>query len=169
MHVAAEVEVAQVVLGAARIVAVARGTTDGAFLTRALDVLDRAEPAYLFLCATAAVAVLIRGFGEITSWTNLLGATTSYGTSLKPIHDVGYRMSRTVCGGDGFGWQWTDRTKHEAGGTFVEAEPQHDRFSFTEMLVLIGLVIVGFSFDHDPTAPVPDDDHAHPAPAVKED
>jgi two-component system, NtrC family, sensor kinase len=58
-----------VVLGAARIVAIARGAVDGAFLSRALDFLDRAEPAYLFLCAVAAVVVLIRAFGEITSLT----------------------------------------------------------------------------------------------------
>jgi|KBSSwiStaDraftv2_1062776.scaffolds.fasta_scaffold03307_2 PAS domain S-box-containing protein len=58
-----------VVLGAARIVAIARGASDGPFLSRALDLLDRAEPAYLFLCAAAAVAVLIRAFGEISSLT----------------------------------------------------------------------------------------------------
>ena len=58
-----------VVLGAARIVAIARGAIDGPFLSRALDFLDRAEPAYLFLCAAAAVVVLIRAFGEITSLT----------------------------------------------------------------------------------------------------
>src|SRR5262245_39468944 len=57
------------VLGAARIVAIARGQAEGAFLSRALDVLDRAEPAYLFLCAAAAVVVLIRAFGEISSLT----------------------------------------------------------------------------------------------------
>jgi hypothetical protein len=49
-----------VVLGAGRIVAIARGSIDGAFLSRALDFLDRAEPAYLFLCAVTAVIVLIR-------------------------------------------------------------------------------------------------------------
>src|SRR6516162_1954651 len=58
-----------VVLGAARIVAIARGAADGAFLSRALDLLDRAEPAYLCLCAVAAVVVLVRAFGEITSLT----------------------------------------------------------------------------------------------------
>jgi signal transduction histidine kinase len=58
-----------VVLGAGRIVAIARGSIDGPFLSRALDFLDRAEPAYLFLCAVAAVVVLIRAFGEITSLT----------------------------------------------------------------------------------------------------
>lgn len=57
------------VLGAARIVAVARGAADGALLSRALSVLDRAEPIYLFLCAVAATAVLMRSFGEITSLT----------------------------------------------------------------------------------------------------
>jgi PAS domain S-box-containing protein len=56
-------------LGAARIVAIMRGASDGAFLSRALDVLDRAEPVYLFLCAVAAVLVLTRAFSEITSLT----------------------------------------------------------------------------------------------------
>ena len=58
-----------IVLGVARFLAIARGAADGAFLSRALDLLDRVEPAYLFLCAAAAVAVLIRAFGEITSLT----------------------------------------------------------------------------------------------------
>jgi two-component system, NtrC family, sensor kinase len=56
-------------LGAARIVAIARGASDGAFLSRALDALDRAEPVYLFLCAVAAVIVLTRAFRQITSLT----------------------------------------------------------------------------------------------------
>ena len=58
-----------VVLGVARIVAIARGSSEGVFLSHALDLLDRAEPAYLFFCVAAAVAVLIRAFGEITSLT----------------------------------------------------------------------------------------------------
>ncbi len=56
-------------LGAARIFAVTRGGDDGPLLSRVLDVLDRAEPLYLFLCAAAAVFVLARAFGEITSLT----------------------------------------------------------------------------------------------------
>ncbi len=39
------------VLGAARIVVVARGASDGAFFSRALNLLDRAEHVYLFVCA----------------------------------------------------------------------------------------------------------------------
>src|SRR4051794_9544886 len=57
------------VLGAGRIVVVARGASDGAFFSRALAALDRSEPVYLFLCAIAAVAALTRAFGEITSLT----------------------------------------------------------------------------------------------------
>jgi PAS domain S-box-containing protein len=57
------------VLGAARIVTVARSAADGAFFSRALSVIDRAESVYLCLCAAAAVAVLTRAFGEITSLT----------------------------------------------------------------------------------------------------
>jgi len=58
-----------VILGAARIIAIARGAVEGPFLSRALDFLDRAEPAYLFFCAVAAIIVLIRAFGEISSLT----------------------------------------------------------------------------------------------------
>jgi PAS domain S-box-containing protein len=53
----------------ARIIVVARGSRNGALLSQSLDLLDRAEPAYLFACATAAVIVLARAFGEITSLT----------------------------------------------------------------------------------------------------
>ncbi len=57
------------VLGASRIIAVARGTSNGEMLSRTLDVLDRFEPVYLLVCAIAAVVVLAKGFGEITSLT----------------------------------------------------------------------------------------------------
>ncbi len=56
-------------LGAGRIVAVARGASNGEVLSRTLDVLDRFEPVYLLVCAIAAVVVLAKGFGEITSLT----------------------------------------------------------------------------------------------------
>ncbi|MEO8071461.1 MAG: ATP-binding protein, partial [Acidobacteriota bacterium] len=56
-------------LGVARIVAVARGASNGPLLSKTLDILDRAEPVYLFLCGAAAVVVLMRAFGEITSLT----------------------------------------------------------------------------------------------------
>ena len=52
-----------------RIVIVAGGREDGALLSRAVDLLDRVEPAYLFGCAAAAIVVLVRAFGEITSLT----------------------------------------------------------------------------------------------------
>ena len=57
------------VLAGARIVAVAHGVNDGAMLSRALNVLDRAEPIYLSICVVAGLAVLARAFGEITSLT----------------------------------------------------------------------------------------------------
>ena len=57
------------VLGASRMAAVARGAADGPLLSRSLDTLDRFEPVYLLVCAVAAVVVLARGFGEITSLT----------------------------------------------------------------------------------------------------
>jgi PAS domain S-box-containing protein len=59
-----------VMLGAARVIAVVRGVgADGRAFSRSLDLLDRAEPVYLLLCAVFAVMVLARAFGEITSLT----------------------------------------------------------------------------------------------------
>src|SRR5471030_645336 len=60
------------VLGAARVIAVTResqGSLSGPLFSRVLDVIDSAEPIYLFVYATAALAVLIRAFREITSVT----------------------------------------------------------------------------------------------------
>jgi hypothetical protein len=56
-------------LGAGRIVAVARASSDGPLFSRAIDLLDRAEPVYLFFCGTAALVVLVRAFRQITSLT----------------------------------------------------------------------------------------------------
>ena len=56
-------------LGAGRIVAVARGSSDGPLFSRAIDLLDRAEPVYLFVCGMAALVVLLRAFRQITSLT----------------------------------------------------------------------------------------------------
>ena len=56
-------------LGAARVIVVTRGATDGQAFSRAIDVLDRADHVYLFSCAMAALAVLVRAFGQITSET----------------------------------------------------------------------------------------------------
>jgi two-component system NtrC family sensor kinase len=60
------------VLGAARVIAVARasqGSLSGPLFSRVLEVLDRSEPIYLFVCAVAALAVLVRGFQTINSVT----------------------------------------------------------------------------------------------------
>src|SRR4051812_42917803 len=60
------------VLGAARIVAVARasqGSLSGALFSRVVDWVDRCEPAYLLVCAVASLAVLTRAFRDITSLT----------------------------------------------------------------------------------------------------
>jgi PAS domain S-box-containing protein len=59
-----------IILIAARILIVAGGEDDGALLSRAVDVLDRVEPVYLFACAAAAIVVLTRAFSEITSLTS---------------------------------------------------------------------------------------------------
>jgi PAS domain S-box-containing protein len=59
-------------LGAARVVAVARGsrgTMSGPLFSQAIDLLNRAEPAYLFAYAVAALVVLARAFRQITSVT----------------------------------------------------------------------------------------------------
>jgi two-component system NtrC family sensor kinase len=59
-------------LGAARVIAVSRasqGSLSGPLLSRVLELLDRSEPAYLFVYGAAAIAVLVRAFREITSVT----------------------------------------------------------------------------------------------------
>jgi two-component system, NtrC family, sensor kinase len=59
-------------LAAARIVTVARGSDgslSGPLFSRAIELLDRAEPIYLFVCAAAALAALVRAFQQITSVT----------------------------------------------------------------------------------------------------
>src|SRR3954463_1695841 len=60
------------VLGAARIVAVARasqGSLSGPLFSHVLDWVDRCEPAYLLVCAVASLAVLTRAFRDIPSLT----------------------------------------------------------------------------------------------------
>ena len=57
------------VLIGSRVAAVARGTTDGRFLSAALAFLDRAEPLYLLACVIGAVLVVARAFGEIRALT----------------------------------------------------------------------------------------------------
>jgi two-component system NtrC family sensor kinase len=58
-----------VVLGASRIVLVARGASDGAMFSRAIDLIERGEHIYLFVAAVAALWVLIKAFRQITSET----------------------------------------------------------------------------------------------------
>ena len=59
-------------LAAARVIPIARasdGGLSGPALSRTLEWVDRAELVYLFVCAVAALAVVVRGFQEITSVT----------------------------------------------------------------------------------------------------
>jgi two-component system, NtrC family, sensor kinase len=56
-------------LSAVRIVAIARGSSDGPLFSRTIDLIDRGEAVYLFLCAVAAIVVLVRAFRELTSLT----------------------------------------------------------------------------------------------------
>jgi PAS domain S-box-containing protein len=56
-------------LGAARVMVVARGSSQGELLSSAISVLDRAEQFYLFVCAAAALGVLARAFGTISALT----------------------------------------------------------------------------------------------------
>jgi len=57
------------VLAIGRIVAISKGAGNGPALSRALALLDRAEPVYLAICVTAGFVVLFRAFKEITSLT----------------------------------------------------------------------------------------------------
>ena len=54
---------------AARIVAIARASSNGPLFSRAIDLLDRAEHLYLFVGSLAAILVLFRAFRQITSRT----------------------------------------------------------------------------------------------------
>jgi two-component system, NtrC family, sensor kinase len=58
-----------VVLGAARAAIVARGVSDGATFSRAIDLIERGEHLYLFVAAVAALGVLVKAFRQITSET----------------------------------------------------------------------------------------------------
>jgi two-component system NtrC family sensor kinase len=57
------------VLVTIRTLAIARGSSDGAMLSRGVAAVDRLEPVYLFACAAAALVVLIRSFQQMTSPT----------------------------------------------------------------------------------------------------
>ena len=56
-------------LAVLRIAAVVQGSSDGPLFSRMIDVLDRTELVYVFLCAGTAFFVLARAFREITSVT----------------------------------------------------------------------------------------------------
>ncbi|MBZ5555668.1 MAG: PDZ domain-containing protein [Acidobacteriia bacterium] len=59
-------------LGAARVIAIVRGsqgTMSGPMFSRVIQTLDRLEPVYLFVCAVAALVILVRAFQQITSVT----------------------------------------------------------------------------------------------------
>jgi PAS domain S-box-containing protein len=56
-------------LGAARVIALATGSSDPAWMARVVEMVDRLEPVYLFACAALAVAIVLRGFQQITSAT----------------------------------------------------------------------------------------------------
>jgi PAS domain S-box-containing protein len=58
-----------IALGASRMLAIGGASGGGASLSDTLELLDRVEPAYLFVCAMAAVVVVARGFRDITSLT----------------------------------------------------------------------------------------------------
>src|SRR5262249_4743138 len=60
------------VLAGARVIAVARasdGSLSGPTFSRLVDLLDRAEPVYLFVCSIAALGVLAHAFRTMTSVT----------------------------------------------------------------------------------------------------
>jgi len=58
-----------VVLGASRVILVARGVSDGAMFSRTIDLIERGEHVYLFVATMAALGVLVRAFRQITSET----------------------------------------------------------------------------------------------------
>ena len=58
-----------VVLGVARAVVVTRGASNGPWLSRAIDLIERGEHVYLAISAVAALGVLATAFRQITSET----------------------------------------------------------------------------------------------------
>jgi signal transduction histidine kinase len=56
-------------LAIGRVATIVRGSADGAFLSTAMTALDRAEQVQLFVCASVAIAVLVRAFQQITTTT----------------------------------------------------------------------------------------------------
>ena len=58
-----------VALGVARVMVMVRGASNGPMFSRAIDLIERGEHVYLFVCAVAALGVLVKAFREITSET----------------------------------------------------------------------------------------------------
>ncbi|PYR52598.1 MAG: hypothetical protein DMF89_02220 [Acidobacteria bacterium] len=56
-------------LAIGRVATIVRGSANGAFLSTAMNALDRAEQVQLFVCASVAIAVLVRAFQQITTAT----------------------------------------------------------------------------------------------------
>src|SRR5438876_490099 len=56
-------------LAIGRVATIVRGSADGAFLSTAMNALDRAEQVQLFVSASIAIAVLVRAFQQITTTT----------------------------------------------------------------------------------------------------
>src|SRR5204863_6208496 len=57
------------IIAASRIAAISATATAGAAVSRALEVLDRAQLVYLFVCGVVALVVLVRAFRQLTSLT----------------------------------------------------------------------------------------------------
>jgi PAS domain S-box-containing protein len=58
-----------IALLSSRTVAIARGLADGALASGVIELADRLELLYLFVCVAAALVVLVRGFQQLTSPT----------------------------------------------------------------------------------------------------
>ncbi len=57
------------VLGAARVVVITRGASDGPAFSHAIDLIERGEHVYLFAAAIAAIGTVVLAFRQITSET----------------------------------------------------------------------------------------------------
>ena len=57
------------ILGGARVVALVSGSSNRPVFSTVIEALDRLEAVYLFVCATSALVVLVRGFQQMTSVT----------------------------------------------------------------------------------------------------
>jgi len=132
-------------LAAGRIIAVSQGASNGPMFSRAVDALDRFEPLYLFVCAAAALAALVRGFREATSLTarrQLRWIAWGTGIGVSPFA-VGYALPWALGANPPFALQLTAIPLGFVPLTFASAIVRY-RLRDVEVIVKRALVYTAF-------------------------